>query len=81
MPLSLALSGVADVGFVCVREIRCEKFIGWRDRFGGVTRFGVADHPHRTKTLQSLVHVGAPLRENQLLSTVQEGSGSSWCSE
>ena len=60
MPLSLALSGIADVGFVCVREIRCEKFIGWRDWFGGVTGFGVADHPHRTKTLQSLVHGGAP---------------------
>lgn len=81
MPLSLALSGVADVGFVCVREIRCEKFIGWRDWFGGVTRFGVADHPHRTKTLQSLVHGGAPLRENQLLSTVQAESGSSRCSD
>jgi len=60
VPLSLALSGIADVGFVCVREIRCEKFIGWRDWFGGVTGFGVADHPHRTKTLQSLVHGGAP---------------------
>ena len=81
MPLSSALSGVAHVGFVCVREIRCEKFIGWRDWFGGVTRFGVVDHPHRTKALQSLVHGGAPLRENQLLSTVQAGSGSSRCSD
>ena len=60
MRLSLALSGIADVGFVCVRENRCEKFIGWRDWFGGVTRFGVAYHPDRTKTLQSLVHCGAP---------------------
>jgi hypothetical protein len=81
VPLSLALSGVADVGSVCVSEIRPEKFIGWRDWFGGVTTFGAADHPHRTKTLQSLVHGGAPLRENQLLSTVQAGSGSSRCSD
>jgi hypothetical protein len=43
-----------------VREIRCEKFIGWRDWLDGVTRLSVAVHPHRTKTFQSLVHGGPP---------------------
>lgn len=75
VPLSLVLAGVADVAFVCAREIRCEKFIGWRDWLDGVTRLDVANHPHRTKTLQSLVSRRGPLERK---STFKYCAGKIW---
>jgi hypothetical protein len=59
--LSLTLSSDADVAS-CVREIRCEKFIGWRDWLRSRARLGVGDYPHRTTTFQSSVHC-APREE------------------